>query len=385
MQLKNWATTAGVVGCLAAASPSMAQDQPDSLQAHYFMWNQSGGEGLQTFNGTEDETIIEPVGVLDLNLGKRWFLNAKLDVDMVSSASGQAPEIHAASGSSGNDTRNQYDVSVSYTPTSDLTGDRTTLSAGLSQSREYHYKSDGMSFGVSQEFLDRNFVLAIAYNQLDDTVKNYRITEEAVSGTEEKKTQNFAVSATQLLTRKSLINVSLHLTQQRGYLARSLNSVGIRDGTRQQERLPDARDRIALRVQYNQFLGSRSAYHLIYRYYQDTFDVQAHTVQGRIYHELPYDLEISGNLRYHTQTGVKYWAREFSGNEEFVTSDSDLEAFDSLYGSFTLTWKPTLPLPPPVSWWVMESDLRVQFLFGQYRRTNGLQGTLTGLSVIGTF
>ncbi len=386
MQLKKLAKTAGIAGVVAlSGNMGLAQEQPDALEVHYFQWKQSGGKGLQTFNQTEDLTITEPVGVINLNFGKRWTLNLKADVDTISAASGKAPEIDAASGASGNDTRHQQDVSITYTPTRDLTGDRMFLRGGLSQSREYGYKSGGIHLGGTQEFLDRNFVLDVSYSLLNDTIELYRITEEAASGTMDKTTSNLSISGTQLLSRKSLINATLQLTKQEGYLARSLNSVALRNGLRQQERLPDVRDRLALRVQYNQFFGDRSAYHLIYRYYQDSFEVQAHTFQGRIFHELPYDLEIGGELRYHTQTGVKYWGELFDGDEQYVTSDSDLEQLASVYKSINLTWKPILPMPPPLSSFIAESDLRISLFLGQYDRTNGLQGTAGGLSIIALF
>ncbi|MBF0289739.1 MAG: DUF3570 domain-containing protein [SAR324 cluster bacterium] len=385
MQLKTLAKTASIAGAVALSSNMVqAQEQPDAIEGHYFQWKQSGGDGLQTFNKTEDLAIAEPVGVVNLNFGKRWNLNLKSDVDAISAASGRADEIDAASGASGNDTRYQNNVSITYVPTLDLSKDRIFLSGGVSQSREYGYKSSGVNLGVTQEFLDRNFVLGASLTILDDTLRTYRITREAVSGSTGKRTQNLSISGTQLLTRKSLINATIQLTKQEGYLARSLNSVALQNGIRQQERLPDVKDRLALRVQYNQFFGSQSAYHLIYRYYQDSFEVQAHTFQGRIFHELPFDLEIGGQLRYHTQTGVKYWEEVFNGDEQYVTSDSDLEQLASLYKSINFTWKPVLPMPPPLSS-IGESDLRINLFLGQYDRTNGLQGTTGGLSIIAVF
>ncbi|MBF0280509.1 MAG: DUF3570 domain-containing protein [SAR324 cluster bacterium] len=389
MQLTKLAKTAGMVGCLAGSSlpispnAGSAQEQLDTLETHYFSWRQSGGKGLQTFNGTEDETIVEPVIRANLNFGKRWNLNLKLDVDSISNASSSASEIHAASGASGHDRRTQSSVNVTFVPNQDLTGDRTFLKTGFYQSREYGYKSKGMSFGVSQEFLDRNFVLGGFLNIVEDRFSTYKISAEAISDPQTRKTTNLIISGTQLLTRKSLINMTLQWTKQRGYLARSLNSIPVRAGPRQQERLPESRDRLALRTQYNQFFGEQSAYHLIYRYYQDSFAVQAHTFQGKIFHELPYDFQIGGQLRYHTQTSVKYWGENFSGDEQYATSDSDLEGFDSVYYGADLSWKPTFPFSLPLR--MNETDFRLNFALGQYRRSNGLQGSTIGLSLIGTF
>lgn len=376
MQLKKIAKTVAMAGCIAGAGVPLAekteaQEQPDSAEVHYFSWQQSGGDGLQTFNGEEELTIIEPVVVLKKNIGDRWNVTAKADVDIISAASSSAPEIHAASGASGYDRRSQQDLNVTFVPTFDLAGDRTFLGAGLSQSQEYGYQSNGFSMSATQEFLERNLALSLSFNRLVDDIRTYKITPDGISGTRQKITTNWALSGTQLLTRKSLINMTLQLTHQEGYLARSLNSVRVRNAFRQQERLPDTRDRMSLRTQYNAFLGKGSAIHLIHRYYQDDFGVSAHTLQGRVFHELPFNFELGGHLRYHTQTAVKYWKEIFDGNETYATSDSDLEALDSVYGEVSLSWKKE----------VWDYDLLIKSFAGHYSRSNGLEGNAFGLSV----
>ncbi|MBF0277102.1 MAG: DUF3570 domain-containing protein [SAR324 cluster bacterium] len=373
--LRQSRNAVGVAGFLAISSASLAQDQRDAVQVHAFQWRQSGGKGLQTFNGMEDSTIVEPIAVINTTLGKRWSLSATADTDAISVASESADEVDSASGASGFDRRSQQNFNVSFTPSSNLSGDRLMLNLGISNSHEYDYRSQGGSLGVTKEFLDRNFVLALQISVLNDRVKTYPITSDAARGEERKETLNFAVSATQILTRKSLLNVSLQWARQDGLLSRPLNSVAVRDELRQVERLPDFRNRWALRSQYNQHFAEQSAYHLIYRFYNDDWGVQAHTLQGRLFHELFGTFEVGAHLRYHAQRGLKYWKKQFDGTEQYATSDSDLEDLNSFYNALDAAWITA----------ISEVDLRFGIYFGNYQRSNGLRGNAGGLSAITTF
>ena len=102
-------------------------------------------------------------------------------------------------------------------------------------------------------------------------------------------------------------------------------------GTREAEQLPDSRSRYAISSKWVHGFNELTALNLSYRYYFDEWDLKAHTVRAAILRELNEDEDfIELALRYHQQTKVKYYQDSFSSSQEFMTSDSDMENFNSM-------------------------------------------------------
>jgi len=164
----------------------------------------------------------------------------------------------------------------------------------------------------------------------DDSVQRFDIISKLWLPWTPRTTRSLDLSASQILGRRSILLLGAGMTRQTGSLSGNRNTVDL-SGTRISETLPEARDKFISTLRYVHCLSEYLAFHFDYRFYDDDWDIRSHTWQPSL--AIALDDEETKLLRVlyrqYTQTAAEYYAGSFSSQRRFMTSDSDLSAFQA--------------------------------------------------------
>jgi hypothetical protein len=128
-----------------------------------------------------------------------------------------------------------------------------------------------------------------------------------------------------ILNQYSTLQVGMGLTQISGYLSDPYRITDIR---------PDVRNQTTINMQYRTFSSSmNSAVHFNYRYYQDDWDLLAHTLEASIWKDISFSsfsLLLSPNVRYYWQHQAKFYDLDAASTNAYRSSDFRLSAYGSI-------------------------------------------------------
>ncbi len=295
-------------------------------------YHQNGDEGYQVYNGPgrEEVNVVEPMIFMEHQITDETAINANFIVDLWTAASDT--KLDAQTGASGAGRTNQSRIAGNL-------GFRTetgkwSYSSALGISSEYDYKSINGSVNVSRSFAKDNFTLGLGLQYYLDEVSLFPSLSNPTAATIQdgfdRKILATSISASQILTRRDIALFTLNYIRASGRLESTASSVNV-GGLREVERLPGERNRYALSSTWVHAFNATHALNSSYRYYWDDWDMSAHTARLAYlweYNEAGDLLEFS--TRFHHQSGVKYFKQRFGQSEEFMTSDSDMDQFDSI-------------------------------------------------------
>ncbi len=335
MQLRK---STGWLGCLLLLSSGWVLAQEISVEGPFEVdvllnyYDQDGDHSAVTGGeGTEDLQVLGPVILVRWALNEDWTLSADLGIDNVTSASIDAIDDVVSSAS-------ELDNRAFTTITGHRKLANGKASVGLSFSTEYDYTSLGAQFGWSREFREGHTTFGLGLKYYADTVDLYDI-HGVNQGEDDRDTLNVSLSLTQVLGPNTVGSIQLDWTDQSGFLSSPFQEVVFQPtdlfptGEVVAERLPDARSRVALSFNLNHAFHPKFVLRSSYRFYDDDWGVQAHSLELEPHFRLPSQNEswIFPILRYHTQDGSDYFGlpRTFSAQSDFFTADRDLSEFDS--------------------------------------------------------
>ncbi len=281
--------------------------------------------------------VIAPVG-------DQWAANLFLTTD---SMSGASPLYHdtlsGASGESINDFRKAG--SINFT----RYFERAALRFGGAYSSEDDYIGRSLNVGASFDSEDRNtsydFAIAVNRDGIDST--------NGVAEQETRRGEQLSVGLTRVLSPSSIIAASLGFAHGSGYF---------NDPYKPLDKRPDGRDETTLLVRYNKYYNNAdAALRLSYRYYQDSWALDAHTIDAAWEQNLAHDFILTPSLRYYSQGKADFYVDPpfgvgFSPNRNY-SADARLSAF----GAWDLGLK--LGLPEFAGW-------RAEIKFEFYRQKN---------------
>jgi hypothetical protein len=97
------------------------------------------------------------------------------------------------------------------------------------------------------------------------------------------------------------------------------------------ERMPDTRLKTPIGARVNYYISNTFVFRSYYRYYQDDWGMDAHTMEVELPLRLLRGFSVTPSFRYYTQTAVDYFAgyEQHLSTEQYYTSDYDLAKFHS--------------------------------------------------------
>ena len=281
--------------------------------------------------------VIAPVG-------DQWAANLFLTTDSISGAS---PLYHdtlsGASGEGIEDFRKAGSINLTRY------FERATLHFGGAYSSEDDYIGRSLNVGASLDSEDRNtsYDVAIAFNRdgIDST--------NGVAEHETRRGEQFSVGITRVLSRTSIIAASLGFAHGKGYF---------NDPYKPLDKRPDGRDESTLLVRYHKnYNDADAALRLSYRYYQDTWALDAHTLEAAWEQNLAHDFILTPSLRYYSQGKADFYVDPPFGAGFYPNRNYSADARLSAFGAWDLGLK--LGFPEFSGW-------RAEVKFEFYRQKN---------------
>lgn len=266
--------------------------------------------------------IDGPSVLVRKQVGKNVSVVGNYYVDMVSSASIDV----VTTASPYSEERRQYSLGMDYLH------NNTTLSFGYTGSTESDFDAKTYNFSVSQDMFGDLTTLTLSYSLGDDVVG--RSDDETFA--RDNARQQYGIGLTQILTRNLIATVNFETITDEGFLNNPYRSVRYLDPTApigyayEPELYPHTRTSNALGLRARYYLPYRAALQAEYRYFTDTWDIDAHTASLSYVHPMgPWTYTIK--YRWYDQTGAHFFRDLFSRPEQtnFRGRDKELSPLTS--------------------------------------------------------
>ena len=204
--------------------------------------------------------------------------------------------------------------------------------------------------------------------------------------TDKRRSYSLALTYHQVLGRRLQSALSTELVYQSGLLSTPFHRVFFADRTLARiEKLPGRRFKVPLGLRLNYFFLDNLVLRLYYRFYADSFGIDANTFSVEAPLKIGHSLSVYPLYRYHNQSKARYFKAfgQHRAVAEYYTSDFDLSGFASHKVGFGLRYAPVFGLG------------RVPLLFGQgdalvkslslrlasYRRGDGLEAVVASIGL----
>ncbi len=259
-------------------------------------------------------------------IGEKFSVSANYYIDMVSSASIDV----VTTASPYDEQRDQYSLAVDY-----LRG-KSTYSVGYINSSESDYEANTIFASVSQDLFGDLTTISFSYKRGKNDVFRNLADQRDPDFAEEMDSRTYGIAVTQVLTRSMIGVFNFDTITDEGFLNSPYRSVRYVDplsleGTGfsfQAEQYPNTRTSNAGSLRLKYFLPYRASLDGWYRYYTDSWGIDAHT--GEIKYTQPWrKFLIDGSVRYYTQEAADFYSDLFPRRDfaNFLARDKELSTY----------------------------------------------------------
>ncbi|HET9693993.1 MAG TPA: DUF3570 domain-containing protein [Steroidobacteraceae bacterium] len=328
-------TLAGsIVASTTAHGAVLPEDRADAMYHRY------DGGGV---------TIDGPSLLMRKKFGEKYAFAANYYMDMVSSASIDV----VTTASPYRETRTQGSLGV------DVLQGKTQYSVAFTSSDENDYTASTASFDLSQDVFGDLTTVSFGFSQGWDTVgKRGDDTFE-----EDVDRRNYRLGLTQILTPSLMAGMNYEVITDEGFLNNPYRSVRYLDESSgngysyQPEQYPHTRTSNAVALNARYFLPSRAAVHGEYRWYTDTWGIDANTAS--VGYTRPWDKQwlLEVGYRWYDQSHADFYSDLFpyADAQNFLARDKELSTFTSHMLSLGATYE----LPSSRWSWLQKSTVNV--------------------------
>jgi len=310
----------GAMAGSAATQASAATLPEDKAEAIYHVYD---GGGVKATG---------PALLVRKSLADRVSLSAQYYVDAVSNASIDV----VTTASPFKETRTAWDFSA------DTVVRDTTLSLGISRSSEPDYIAQAISLDAAHEVFGGMSTVSMGFTRARDQVGQKGV----VGWIDTASHWQYRAGLTQILSPTWLMSANFEAISDSGYLGSPYRAARV-FGAAVPERNPRTRTGRAVKLRSINDTGalvSRSSLRVEYRYYWDTWDIQAHTYEigGAKYLGQSFLLDVS--LRGYSQGKALFYSDNAQSETLYVSRNRQLSTFrsTSVSAKLSYTW-PGLP------------------------------------------
>ena len=190
-----------------------------------------------------------------------------------------------------------------------------------------------------------------------------------------RTTGTLSLSFSQVINKRMQGIILLDGVYQNGYLGLPFHRVYFTNGTDLIENLPSNRLKLPIGVRLNYFLGDKIILRSYYRYYIDSWGLQAHTASLEVPYKITPFISVAPFYRYYTQTAVKYFAPYETHviTDQYYTSNYSLSAFNSQFFGINFRLAPPKGIFPGLS--------SLELRYGHYSQTTDLVSDVISLDL----
>jgi hypothetical protein len=344
-------------GLAASQAAVLPEDRADIMYHRY-----SGG-GI---------TIEGPSVLVRKKFGESFAATANYYVDAITSAS---IDVVVSGASEYKERREQKSLALEY-----LRG-KATYSASYTLSQENDYKAQTASLSVSQDMFGDLTTVSFGYSQGKDEVGS----SVDAGFAQEIERRNYRVGVTQVLM---LLSMNFETVTEQGYLQnpyRFMRFVNVPGSyARGPETFPKTRTGNAGSARLKYYLPWRASLSGQYRFYTDTWGINAHTAGLEYSQPLWGRWTFSGSYRYYRQNSADFFSDLFprAGFQNFMARDKETSALVSHTVGVGASYE------FPVSWttWLKKgaANLRFNHMMVDYSQFRDLTNFPSGTAEPGT-
>ena len=269
-------------------------------------------------------SVDGPALLVRKTMKDRVSLSASYYQDAISGAS---PDV-VASASKYSDTRDEVEVGLSV-----LLGE-SLLSLGYADSTENDYDANTFSIDMSQSFFENMSTLNLGFAVGQDVVMR---SDNDFSADRDR--YNFSLGLSQVLSPSMLMTVNIEGITEEGFLSNPYRSKRVFGSFSGPEIYPRTRTSTAYAVRLKRRQSSGSVASVGYRYFDDSWDIQAHTFELGYTKQLSEKLVMDINYRYYDQEKASFFNSNFNGLFEYMASDKELSTYSAHTLGVALSWK----------------------------------------------
>jgi hypothetical protein len=212
---------------------------------------------------------------------------------------------------------------------------RHTPTGQLAFSTESDYTSTGLALTDAVDFNRKNTVF-----QYGGAYTHDLIDAVTMASSETKQTVDLLLGVTQLVSPMTFFTVNLTLSNAAGYMNDPYKVVEM-NGQLIRENRPDSRDKAVVFTSLNHFFKAvDGATELSYRWYNDTYGINASTLQLAWFQKIGRQFILSPTLRYYDQSAADFYAVRFTGDPENYSADYRISALQSTGYGVKFIWTP---------------------------------------------
>lgn len=354
----------------------------DFLTSYYV---QDGNNGAVTGGiGTEYLTDFTQKLKVSIPTSPKLSFNIDAAYDYYSSASTDNID-NIRSSDSQSDVRSQLNLGVQYKKNEYL-----TYGLRVGTSVEYDYTSFNSGFNMSLISKDGNRSFNISGQAYIDKwmlIYPRELRRKVKAETDRRQSYNLSLGYNQVINKRMQLGLMSEITVMKGLLSTPFHRVYFNDNSLAEiERLPGSRIKVPIGLRMNYYLSERLILRSYYRYYKDSWGMNAHTFSLELPVKITRFISIYPHYRYHTQNAVDYFNpyKEHSRDQDYYSSDYDLSELDShsaglgiQYGSQKGLFKISTPFKKRPYFVLDQIDIK----YSHYRRSNGLNANIISLGL----
>jgi hypothetical protein len=198
------------------------------------------------------------------------------------------------------------------------------LTVATSTSREGDYTANRMGLDVSQETFGGMTTVSLGFTRGNDQIGKTGAPEFA----DVAEHWQYRLGVTQILSPRWISSANFEVLSDSGFLGSPYRAARV-FGAAVAERTPRTRSARAVKLRVNGDLGQRNALHLDYRYFWDTWDIKAHTVEAGYSQHIGSQWLVNGWLRLHRQDRALFYSDNALAQTSYVSRNHQLSTFDS--------------------------------------------------------
>ncbi len=324
----------------AADAGVLPEDRADALYHRY------DGGGV---------TIDGPSLLVRKKFAEKYSVAANFYMDMVSSASIDV----VTTASPYTETRTQMSAAL------DALNGKTQYSVNFTNSDENDYTANSASLDVSQDMFGDLTNVSFGFSRGWDEVRKRGDADFS----EPIDRSTYRVGVTQILTPTLMVGANYELVTDEGFLNNPYRSVRYLDpGSAsgfafQPEVYPHTRTSNAAALNARYFLPYRAAVHGEYRFFTDTWGIDANTVQVGYTHPWGKQWIFELSYRWYDQSAADFYADLFPRQDaqNFLARDKELSTFTSHMIGLGATYE-----LPPLGWSFLQRST-VSLFYDRFR------------------
>ncbi len=288
-----------LVSVHAAALP---EDRADILY-HYY-----DGGGVE---------VEGPTVLVRKNFAEKFSVYGKYHQDSITGAS---PDVLAGASRYTED-RDEYSIGGTYLH------DNTLMSLSYTYSDEPDYEANTVGFNISHDMFGDLTTIGLGFSSSWDTIERV----DAPDFEEKLRRYRYRVSLSQVITKTFKASLAYEATVEDGFLNNPYRFVIIANVPQGlgSEVYPGTRTGQATGIRATKYWNIRAATSLGYRYFRDTWDITAHTVDFNYSQYFGTRWLADLYLRYYTQDAADFYSNNFATAQNFMARDKELSTFDS--------------------------------------------------------